>query len=363
VIAGVAALALGLTNSYVVVAYLVASGVWAPLGLLVWRRRPEHPIGPLMYLVGLLNLSVIPGFVMGALLVQFEATIPQIPWAMMTTTALAGAYSYVFLLPILLFPEGRPSAGLQRGLTWVLVFAAIVATASGFLAEPLGPVTHPFASPAMADTARSVYDAMTQAYGFALVVVIVVKVFQYRRSESLRRTQLKWLMYVLSVYLVSTVIAFGVVGVQNFEANGLVVDALFVALIPTAMALAILRYRLYEIDRLVSRTVTYALVAIVVAAIFAIPVILIPSLMGQTSDLVIAGATLLAAAAFTPIRNRIQVRVDRRFNRARYDTAREIDDLARRLNEAPDAEAPVEETIDLVSRTLQPATIGFWAKG
>jgi hypothetical protein len=100
-----------------------------------------------------------------------------------------------------------------------------------------------------------------------------------------------------------------------------------------------------------------------VAAIFAVPVILIPSLMGQTSDVVVAGATLLAAAAFTPIRNRIQTRVDRRFNRARYDAAREIDDLARRLNEAPDAEAPVEETIDLVSRTLQPATISFWAKG
>jgi hypothetical protein len=166
---------------------------------------------------------------------------------MLVTVALAGAYSYVFLLPILLFPEGRPTTRFQRGLTWLIVAASLIATAAGLLAEPLGPVTHPFASPAVADTARSVYDAMTQGYGFALVVVIALKVVQYRRSESLKRTQLKWLMYVLSVYLVSTVIAFGVVGVQNFEANGLVVDALFVALIPTAMAVAILRYRLYEI--------------------------------------------------------------------------------------------------------------------
>ena len=363
VIGGIGALALAFTNSFVVVAYLVASAVWAPLGLLVWRRRPEHPIGPLMYLVGLLNMAVIPGFVMGALLAQFEATIPQIPSVMLTTAALTGAYGYVFLLPILLFPEGRPTTGFQRGLTWVIVLAALVATASGVLAEPLGPVTHPFASPAVADRARSIFDAMTQGYGFVLVAVILVKFLEYRRSEALKRTQLKWLMYVLSVYMVASVIAFGLVGVENFEANGLVVDALFVALIPTAMAVAILRYRLYEIDRLVSRTVTYALVAVVVAAIFAIPVILIPSLMGQTSDVVVAGATLLAAAAFTPIRNRIQTRVDRRFNRARYDAAREIDALARRLNEAPDATAPVDETIDLVSRTLQPATIGFWAKG
>jgi hypothetical protein len=347
----------------VALAYVVASAVWAPLGLLVWYRRPEHPIGPMLALVGFLNLVIIPGFVMGALLVQFEATITPRPWPMLITVALSGAYSHVFLIPILLFPEGRPTNRPKLVLTWLILISCSIATVSGLLAEPLGPVGHPFVSPSVGDTARSIYDFMTQAFGAALVAVVVLQVFDYRRSESTRKAQLKWLIYVLGVYMVATVVSFGVVGVQNFEAGGLVVDATFVALIPAAMAIAILKYRLYEIDRIVSRTVSYTVLVIVIAAVFAIPVILIPSVVAGSSDLVVAGATLAAAGLFNPARRAIQTRVDRRFNRSRYDAAMEIEALAARVNASPSGVAPVEETVGLVSRVLQPSSIGLWVRG
>ena len=129
-----------------------------------------------------------------------------------------------------------------------------------------------------------------------------------------------------------------------------------------ALVLTIIRYRLYEIDRLVSRTVTYALVALVVGAVFAVPVILIPNAIGGSSDLVVAGATLAAAAVFSPVRRVIQDRVDRRFNRSRYNAAHEIEELATPLNASPSTGASLEGTISLSSRVLEPESIGLWVR-
>jgi Kef-type K+ transport system membrane component KefB len=215
----------------------------------------------------------------------------------------------------------------------------------------------------VAATARSVYDLMVEAYGLVLLAVIVSKYVDYRRSQSIRRAQLKWLIYVLGLYLVFTMVTFGLIGTEGFNRTGLILDAMFSGLIPLAMTIAILRYRLYEIDRLVSRTVSYALVVVIVAAVFALPVILIPTAMGGSSDWVVAGATLAAAAVFNPVRRSIQTRVDRRFNRSRYDATREVEDLAARLSAAPASEPPIEDTVELVVRLLEPAAIGVWVRG
>ncbi len=363
VVALVGLLVLTLTSGNAAIAYVVASGIWAPLGLMIWYRKPDHPMGPLITMVGLLSLSVVPGFLMGAVFEQFEATLPQRAWPMIFGLALSGAYTYLFLIAILLFPDGRPTTTAQRGLTWLSVLGLGIATVSGFLSEPLGPLPHPFAPADLAATARSVYDFMVEAYGFVLLAVIVSKYVDYRKSQSIRRTQLKWLVYVLGVYLVFTIVTFGVIGTEGFNLTGLILDAMFTGLIPLAMTIAILRYRLYEIDRLVSRTVSYAVVVIIIAAVFAVPVILIPTAMGGSSDLVVAGATLAAAAVFNPLRRSIQNRVDMRFNRPRYDAAREIEELATRLNTSPATEPPVGETIGLVTRIFEPTIVGVWLRG
>ncbi|MGA7096420.1 MAG: hypothetical protein WB245_02505 [Acidimicrobiia bacterium] len=363
VFVGTGTIAVALTGGTTAIAYLLASAVWTPLGLLVWRRRPTHPIGPLLFLVGILNLIVIPGFMMGALLAQFEATITPHPLAVSIFAAAAGAYSYAFLIPILLFPDGKPNGRAETVLVVLILTAGLAATATGLLAQPLHSVPHLFSPPGLASTSRTIYDALTQAYGLGLVAVAAIKISEFRRSESVRKTQLKWLIYVLTVYMLATFISFGIVGVEDFEAGGLWVDATFVALIPLAMALAILRYRLYEIDRLISRTVTYAAMFLLVAALFALPVLVLPTMIGRTSEIAVAGTTLVIAAIFAPIRSRLQSKVDKRFNRARFDTEREIAALAKKLNHTLSTEMLTEETVQLVARTLHPSSIGIWIKG
>lgn len=359
VVSGIGATVLALSSSAATSAYAVSSGIWAPLGLVLWYRMPSHPIGPLVALVGLVSFSVIPGFLMGAFFEQFPAVISQRPLVMLMSLALSGVYTYLFLLAILFFPDGRPSTTTQTWFAWVFVVALVFATIVGLLAQPLG-VAHPFVSPEIADPARALYDMMLEVFGFGLLVVIALKIIEFVRSENVRRAQLKWLMYVLAIYMIFTIVGFGIIGTEGFDIAGLIVDALFTSLIPAAMAVGVLKYRLYEIDRLVSRTVTYATIVIIFSVVFALPVVLVASRVESGTDLLVAGATLLGAAAFNPVRRRVQNRVDRRFNRSRYDAAQEVGAFASKLREATDSDRILEDAIEVIKRTVQPASVGVW---
>jgi hypothetical protein len=349
-------------GSFAPVAYLIATSLWAPFGLFLWAKKPEHPMGPLITVTGIASLCVIPGFYMGGFFEQFDTLFTPQPWVMVLSLGVAGAYTFLTVLAILLFPEGRPQTRFRKWLVrLVLVFMA-GATVAGLLAEPLGPTQHPFAAPDLAASAREIWLASQNLYGLMLVVAVVLKVVDYRRAESERKSQLKWLVYVLALYLISTIWTFGVVGLENITIWHLLLDPLFLGLIGVAMTLAVLRYRLYDIDKIVSRTVSYALIVAIVAAVFALPVVLLPGLINASNDLIVATATLAAAAVFNPVRRRVQTWVDRRFNRGKYDADKEVSNFARSLATTTDANVITGDTIDLVSRILQPATVGMWVK-
>lgn len=360
IVAGVFATLLALTSSVATSAYALSSGIWAPLGLLLWYRMPSHPIGPVIALVGLLSFSVIPGFLMGAFFEQFPAVIEQRPLVMVLALAMSGAYTFLFLIAILLFPDGRPSTPGQKWLAAFFLLAMVASTVAGLLAQPLDGLSNPFASGPIATAARGLYDTSLQVFGFGLLLVIGAKIVEFVRSESVRRFQLKWLMYVLAIYMLFTIIGFGIIGTDRFDITGLVIDAAFTSLIPAAMATAVLRHRLYEIDRLVSRTVSYVTVVAIFSVFFAVPVVYVASSIESGTDLLVATATLLAAAAFNPVRRRVQNRVDRRFNRSRFDAAQEVSAFASRMRSSTDADRIIQDAVDVIRRTMQPSTVGFW---
>ena len=131
---------------------------------------------------------------------------------------------------------------------------------------------------------------------------------------------------------------------------------------PLATGAAILRYRLYDLDRIVSRTVAYGLVTVLLAGVYAVVVLALGQLLGRNSSLVVAGATLAVAAIFQPARRRVQAVVDRRFNRRRYDAARTIQAFSGRLREQVDLDSLSAELLAVTDQTMQPSTVSLWLR-
>jgi hypothetical protein len=130
--------------------------------------------------------------------------------------------------------------------------------------------------------------------------------------------------------------------------------------LPGAIMVAILRYRLFDLGRIVSRTVTYAIVAVLVAAVYAVPVVLAPQILGTSSAAVTASATLAAAAAFSPLRRRVRAAVDRRFNRSAYDAAREVERFAAEVRDLVDPDVIARRLGDVVGSVLHPNGQAVW---
>jgi len=132
--------------------------------------------------------------------------------------------------------------------------------------------------------------------------------------------------------------------------------------LPVSIGVAVLRYHLYEIDRIVSRTVSYAVVVGVLAVVFFGVVTVLTSLLPAESDLAVAGSTLAVAALFNPVRRRVQAWVDRRFNRSRYDAQKVMDAFSGSLRDRVDPDGVVEGWVGAVSETMQPTTVGVWIR-
>jgi hypothetical protein len=132
---------------------------------------------------------------------------------------------------------------------------------------------------------------------------------------------------------------------------------------PIAFGVAVLRYRLYEIDRIISRTVTYGLVSTVLIGVYLAAVFVLGTVLPRQGELAVAGSTLLAAALFNPLRRRVQAIVDRRFNRSRFDTERLIEGLSRRLSSEVDLAELGRELQLVASHTMQPANVSVWLRG
>jgi hypothetical protein len=194
------------------------------------------------------------------------------------------------------------------------------------------------------------------------VAAIVSFVVRWHRSTGVERLQLRWLVPAFLVFVVGTLAEFGG-GQDSLFAD--VVFPLGLVLVPFAIAVAILRYRLYEIDRIISRTVGYVLVVGVLGAVLVLGTVWLPSLVlagDEVPSWFVAGSTLAVAALFNPVRRRVLSWVDRRFYRSRYDAERVAEGFAARLRDEVDVHRLTNDWASVVTETMQPASVSVWVR-
>jgi hypothetical protein len=186
-------------------------------------------------------------------------------------------------------------------------------------------------------------------------------VVRFRRARGTERQQLRWLAVGAALAAMALLVA---VAAGAMGRDGVVLAALgtCVALLPLATGAAILRYRLYDLDRILSRTLAYGLLTVLLGGGYAGIVLGLGQLLGRESSLVVAGATLAVAAAFQPARRRIQAVVDRRFNRRRYDAARTIEAFSTRLRDQLDLDTLSTELLAIVDQTTEPTQASLWLR-
>jgi hypothetical protein len=340
----------------------------AIVGVVVARHQPGNPLGWLLLAIAVCLILATDGSLYAFADYRLGRDLPAGLVAVLLGQ-LWGPGIYLLGLVILLFPDGRlPSAGWRRVLWAYLVLYAFslvtlgVATAEAIIGHPvrvdsgggLPAVDHPVGWYAAVDRASFILVA---AFWLCFVVR---QVASWRRSSGERRQQLKWLMSGAAVLLAGAVLA----AVTSSSSSGLgpVLSGIgwfSLAALPVSMGVAILKYRLYEIDRLISRTLAYAVVTGLLVGVYA-GVVAVAGAASFSSPVEVAAATLAAAALFSPLRRRVQRIVDRRFNRARYDADAAVAAFAARLQDAVDLDTVRADLASVVHDALEPAHMSVW---
>jgi hypothetical protein len=348
---------------------LILGAAFSTVGVVIALRRPANPIG---WLFGATGLGFAVVEVAGEYAVYAVLTNPGLPlgpeaaWlaeSLWPTTI--GAIAVVFLL----FPDGRLLSSHWRPMLWLAGIGSATA-AVGFALTPgrlteFAVVHNPFGLEAAGTVPEVVGSAGMLGLGLALLAAGASLVLRFRRARGDQRQQLKWVAYaagLAAIAEVASVVSFGLLGSSPLLLVILAICGLVA--IPVAAAVAILRYRLYAIDRLINRTLVYGLLTALLGGAYAIAVLVGGHLFGGVGDeppsWAVAGATLAVAAVFQPARRRIQAAVDRRFNRHRYDAARTVEAFSVRLRDHLDLDALTGELLAVVRQTVEPTTASLW---
>jgi hypothetical protein len=346
-----------------------------PVGFVVARRQPGNPLGwMLLALVVLQELGGI-GSDYAWLSYQLGHHLPLAAAGVVLAPAWCPLIVTLPLL-ILLFPDGwLPSprwwpvlwAYLAVGGSWpVSIYAVTIgAVAAGNIHLVPGGDLQAVDDPAGSSAWLGSFEAILLPVLVVFWLVFVAsQVLSWRRASGERRQQLKWLMSGAAVCM-AAVALIAVVGTLDTSASPALVAVFDVvtvgfAALPVSVGVAILKYRLYDIDRIISRTMAYAVVTGLLVGVYAGLVLLATEVLQVHSTVAVAAATLVAAALFNPLRRRVQRRVDRRFHRARYDADQMVALFAARLKDTVDLDSVRDDLAGVVHQALEPAHVSLW---
>ncbi|HET8787853.1 MAG TPA: hypothetical protein VFO47_03795, partial [Actinomycetes bacterium] len=336
--------------------------VFTTVGAFLAGRRPANAVGWLLLGWGMvMAFSAFTGAYVERGLVRAPGSLPGPGWAAWAEAVVWHPAFGLLVFLLLLFPHGRLPSPRWRPFAWCTVAVYLTLSVSAAVAPGAVELYYPEAAPpvrlAVGPAAEVVFGVLLPAQLLLLVVALVSLVPRLRRATGEERQQIKWF-----VYTVVTVIVLFVAGIVVFGAGYLF--PLF-GLIPVSVAVAVFKYRLYDIDRLINRTLVYGLLTALLIGVYAALVFLLGRLLDPAtgdSALAVAASTLAVAALFQPARRRLQELVDRRFNRRRYDATRTVERFSGRLRDHVDLDTLSSELLAVVDRTVQPVSASLWLR-
>lgn len=346
---------------------------FATVGAVVAARQPRNPVGWIFILVG---LTPTTGFFTGAYAARSLATPGGLPgdtviewvssWAWFPGLGLLATFA------LLLFPDGKLPSHRWRGVPYLAVALIATVTASmAFLPGPMEPfdASLPSSQNPFGLVGAGALIETVEGVAFGLVPLLALTcalslAFRYRRSSYDQRQQIKWFAYSAVVLVV--VIAFetpiskllGDAVAQGFFFAGMIFPSI-------GAGIGILKYRLYDVDVVINRTIVYAILSALLAASYLALVVVLQGILagfGDDSDLAVAGSTLAVAALFRPLRSRVQAFIDHRFYRRKYDAHRTLETFSARLRDDVDLEHLAADLTGVVAQTMQPAHASLWLR-
>ena len=346
------------------------------VGALIASRHTGNSIGWLFCASGLLfGVQVFAGeYGLYALFVARGGSLPAgvVSWWLASWVWVTAAQILLFLF--LLFPDGRLPSPRWRIVAWLLVggilldavsFALLPGPFAGSGAQGLAPVQNPVGSEDVARFLDSVGIVLNPLLAALVMAPIAALFLRFRRASETERQQIKWVLYAVAVLTVAITVVSIWPALDGTRVGTVLFLAGFLA-IPTAVGIAILRHRLYDIDLLINRTLAYgSLTATLVAVYFGGIVVLqrlFVVLTGERSTLAVVASTLLIAALFNPLRSRIQSFVDRRFYRRKYDAAKTLAAFNARLRDETDLDALSKDLVGVTRSTMQPSHASLWLR-
>jgi hypothetical protein len=344
---------------------------FAVVGAVVVVRRPEHPMGWLFLGAGTGPIVSSASYEYGVLALMLGRDLPGGEFAAWLSVWTWAPGLGLVVVALVLFPTGRPPSPRWWAVVWLAAgTTSLVAVSNAIDLWALrGPVLLRISETTTGPTDETwslwLMGVAWPVFLLSAVLAMVGLLVRFVRSRGEERQQLKVLAFVAAVAAIALVAG------ETLADSGLPGQVAEVLSLPgwfaVAAGAAILRYRLYDIDRVISRTASYAILTIILAGVYVAGVVGLGGLAraltgGRAGDLVVAASTLTVAALFGPLRRRVQAQVDRRFNRARYDAQRTIEQFAHHLRDEVDLDALTSATETVAARTMHPASMHLWLR-